>query len=185
MISILLLVAAGAPFGGCASTGPGPRAVVPPAAGETDVDPTRPPAGSKRLPSSIACEPTPPCTDCKLATGGAQPSPSGSLDKEVIRSIIRSHLAQARACYDAVAQTDPAAAGMLKLTFGIAPSGQVATSCLESSQLRDAVVERCMADIPLSWTFPPPEGGGWVVVTYPYLFTRDDQGGPPGKPQTR
>jgi hypothetical protein len=131
-----------------------------------------PPAGSKRLPSSIACEPEPACVDCDVATGEAAPPHAGSLDKEVIRGIIVGHESEAKTCYDAVADTHPSAAGNLRLKFGVAPSGRVATSCLVSSELHDEVVERCMVDLPLRWTFPAPQGGGWVVVSYPYVFSR-------------
>lgn len=167
----MLLATACAPFGACASTTPGRAPTDAPGADAVD-DVTTPPEGSKRLPSSIACEPQPPCVGCRVTTGGAAPRYAGSLDKEVIRAVILSHTADAKACYDAVTEAHPEAAGKLMVKFGIAPSGRVVTSCLESSALRDAVVERCMVDLPLGWTFPAPQGGGWVVVSYPYVFTR-------------
>jgi hypothetical protein len=130
-----------------------------------------PPAGSNRLPGSIACEPQPPCVNCEVTTGGAAPSDRGALDKEIIRRIIQRHVDEARACYEAVLERHPAAAGRVQLRFGIAPSGRVGTSCLESSSMHEEAVENCVVALPFRWTFPVPQGGGWVVVTYPFVFT--------------
>ena len=130
-----------------------------------------PPDGSKRLPSSIACEPEPPCEDC-VVVKGERARHVGSLDKEVIRGVIRSHADEVRTCYDAVALTRPDARGKMMIRFGIAASGIVAASCLVTSELSEPAVERCVVDLPLGWTFPPPDGGGWVVVSYPFVFSR-------------
>jgi len=150
----------------CAARAPAPGA---PAAAEA---PDPPPAGSKRLPSSISCEPEPPCgDDCTSATGEAGRR-LGSLDKEDIRRVIRSHVADMKTCYDAITEAHPDAAGKVMVRFGIAPSGVVQTSCLVSSDLNDTPADRCIVDVPLRWTFPKPEGGGWVVVNYPFVFSR-------------
>ena len=142
-----------------------------PAGEAADDKPVPPPAGTKRLPSSLQCEPEPPCTDCVTATGD-EARLIGSLDKEVIRGVMRSHVAQVKACYDAVVATHPDARGTLRVRFGMSPSGAVETSCLVSSELNDAAVERCVVELLLSWRFPAPEGGGWVAVTYPFQFSR-------------
>jgi outer membrane biosynthesis protein TonB len=142
-----------------------------PAGEVADDKPVPPPVGTKRLPSSLQCEPEPPCPDCVTATGD-QARLIGSLDKEVIRGVFRSHIAEVKACYDAVAATHPDASGALRVRFGIAPSGAVETSCLVSSELNDAAVERCVVELLLSWKFPAPDGGGWVAVTYPFQFSR-------------
>jgi hypothetical protein len=129
------------------------------------------PDGANRLPSSIDCEPEPPCEEC-LRFKGESALHIGVLDKEVIRSIILRHVPEVKACYDAVAAGHPDAKGRLMVEFGITASGGVATSCLVSSELHDQYIERCVIDLPFSWTFPKPEGGGWVLVSYPFVFDR-------------
>jgi hypothetical protein len=160
--SLLVLVALS-----CAATARGPA----PAAHLADDGPAPPPAGTKRLPSSLNCQPEPPCTDCVTATGD-EARLIGSLDKEVVRGVIRSQIGGVKACYDAIIETHPDAKGTLRVRFGIGPSGAVKTSCLVSSELNDGAVERCVVDLLLSWKFPAPEGGGWVAVTYPFQFDR-------------
>jgi hypothetical protein len=162
-------------FLSCAATAthgsPGPQGSLSPAAlpsPEGD-DARLPPDGAKRLPSSIDCEPEPPCEDC-LVFKGEKARHVGILDKEVIRPIIRSHVPEVRACYNALLATHPDAAGKVMIKFGITASGSVATSCLVSSELHDQSVEGCIVDLPFSWTFPKPDGGGWVLVSYPFVF---------------
>ena len=136
--------------------------------------PDGPPIGTGRLPSSIACEPEPPrpCgADCVTATGEAARH-VGSLDKEVIRAVIRAHVDEVRACYDAIGLVQPSARGRMAIKFGISPSGAVQTSCLVSSDLRAPSAEACVLERALNWRFPAPEGGGWVIVTYPFTFER-------------
>jgi len=77
-----------------------------------------------------------------------------------------------KTCYDAALAERPTAKGKLMIKFGVDGFGRVRTSCLVSSELREVHVERCMVDLPLGWTFPKPEGGGWVVVSYPFVFKR-------------
>jgi hypothetical protein len=155
------------PFLGCAASAP--RGAGPASGAEA---PAPPPQGSKRLPASLDCEPEAPCgADC-VTTHGEASRGQGSLDKEVIRQVIRSHVADVQACYDTIALTHSAAVGRMMVRFGIAPSGGVETTCLVSSELNDASVERCVVDLPLAWKFPKPDGGGWVVVSYPFVFTR-------------
>lgn len=157
---------------GCAATESGSASQRAASSG-TSIDdrPVPPPPGSKRLSSSIICEPEPPCPDCVTETG-EKARRIGSLDKEVIRGVIRGHLGEVKACYDTVWTTHPDAQGRMMVRLGIAPSGSVETSCLVSSSLNDSSVELCVVDDLLRWTFPRPDGGGWVIVSYPFVFTR-------------
>ncbi|HEY5089952.1 MAG TPA: AgmX/PglI C-terminal domain-containing protein [Polyangia bacterium] len=155
---------------GCAAAPARAPAGVTAAAAESEP----PPVGSKRLPSSINCEPDPPqvcAAGCATATGAAARH-VGSLDTEVVRAGIASHVAEVRVCYDAIALINPEAEGILRVRFGIGPSGIVRTSCLMSSELNAPSVDRCVLDRLLTWRFPAPNGGGWVVVSYPFALTR-------------
>lgn len=129
------------------------------------------PDGANRLPGSLGCEPEPPCSQC-IAFKGQAARGVGGLDKEVIRSVITSHIERARICYNVITESNPDAVGAVRVRFAIAPSGRVKASCLVSTQLHDAYVDRCVVNLPLDWTFPEPSHGGWVVVTYPFVFMR-------------
>ena len=85
---------------------------------------------------------------------------------------MRAHLAELQACYDAIASTHPGTEGRVMARFAIAPTGAVEASCLVTSSLNDASVDRCVVERVLGWHFPTPDGGGWVVVDYPFVFTR-------------
>ena len=44
-------------------------------------------------------------------------------------------------------------------------------TAVASSTLGDPQVENCIAQAVRRWTFPQPEGGGIVIVTYPFMLT--------------
>ena len=168
-ITILLVIVSAA---ACATAPRGPTRSAPKPV-ETE-PPDGPPIGTGRLPLSIGCEPEPPLpcgAECVTATGEAARH-IGSLDKEVIRAVIRAHLVEVRECYDAIGRTQPSARGRSAIKFGISPSGAVQTSCLVATDLGAPAVDACVLERALNWRFPAPDGGGWVIVTYPFTFER-------------
>jgi TonB family protein len=112
-----------------------------------------------------------PCIYCPSVTGN-EARVFGRLDKEVVRGGIRSHIGDVKACYDGAVATHPEARGIMRVRFGIGPSGAVESSCLVGSELNATSVDRCVVDLILKWKFPAPEGAGWVVVSYPFTFVR-------------
>jgi hypothetical protein len=54
--------------------------------------------------------------------------------------------------------------------FTIAGTGQVIASMVQSSTLNNGAVEQCIAQAVRRWEFPKPQGGGIVVVTYPFVL---------------
>jgi len=93
----------------------------------------------------------------------------GSLDKELIRRVIKQHLAQIRYCYEKelvrfglfgkVARSGPSP-----------PRGTVRDSKnreLEHEQRRGRALHRLEDH---HWVFPKPKGGGIVIVRYPFVF---------------
>jgi hypothetical protein len=48
--------------------------------------------------------------------------------------------------------------------------GQVITSALQSSTMGNTTVENCMVQAVKRWPFPAPEGGGLVLVSYPFVL---------------
>jgi TonB family protein len=100
------------------------------------------------------------------------PSPSvhGSLDKEVIRGVIRRHLAEVQFCYERSLRKRPELAGKVMVQFTIVGSGAVSSAAVQSSTLGDAEAEQCICDAMTRWQFPPPAGGGMVIVSYPFVL---------------
>ena len=96
----------------------------------------------------------------------------GSLDKDIIRRIVRAHLDEVRDCYNQGLARDPALTGRVEIQFTIAAGGEVAEAHVQDSTLpagADAVAD-CVAAAVATWKFPRPEGGGNVVVTYPFVL---------------
>ena len=94
----------------------------------------------------------------------------GSLSKEVIRRIIRRHINEVRFCYEQELNQRPDLQGRVAVKFIISPTGAVQTAGVASSTVRNARVEGCIAKAVRRWVFPAPEGGGIVVVTYPFVL---------------
>lgn len=96
----------------------------------------------------------------------------GSLDKEVIRRTIRRNIDGVKACYErGLAQRRTSFGGRVSVQFTIAGTGQVVAAVLQSSTLGAPQVEACIVKTVRGWRFDTPQGGGIVIVTYPFNFT--------------
>jgi len=95
----------------------------------------------------------------------------GSLDKEVVRRVVRLHMNEVKSCYDQELVRKPGLDGRVSVQFVIAANGQVITSVLNSTTMNNARVESCVVDAVKRWSFPAPRGGGIVIVQYPFNFT--------------
>jgi len=100
----------------------------------------------------------------------------GSLEKEDIRHIIRSKIYEVRECYERVLVRQPLLNGRVTIQFVIAGDGTVSDSRLDSSTLGSAAAETCIAERACGWRFPPTNGGGRVIVTYPFNLTSSKSG---------
>jgi len=54
--------------------------------------------------------------------------------------------------------------------FTIAGLGNVIASMVQASTVNSPPVEQCIAQAVRRWEFPKPQGGGIVVVTYPFVL---------------
>jgi len=95
----------------------------------------------------------------------------GSLSREVIRRVIRRHINEVRFCYEQELNQRPDLEGRVTVRFIIAASGAVQTSMVQDTTLRNQRVESCVAGAVRRWTFPAPDGGGIVIVNYPFMLT--------------
>jgi TonB family protein len=95
----------------------------------------------------------------------------GSLSKEVIRRIVHRHINEVKFCYERQLAQRPDLSGRVSVKFIISGTGAVQMAAVASSTLGDPQVENCIAQAVRRWTFPQPEGGGIVIVTYPFMLT--------------
>jgi hypothetical protein len=101
-----------------------------------------------------------------------QPDLRGSLSKETIRRHINRHLAEVRYCYESQLNARPDLQGRVTIKFVISPTGAVMSSDVAQSDVGSDRVETCIADTVRRVGFPAPEGGGLVIVTYPFLLSQ-------------
>ncbi len=94
----------------------------------------------------------------------------GSLDKEIIRRIIRRHLNEVKFCYETELARNARLAGRVAVQFTISGGGEVIASVLQSSTMGNARVENCVVQAVRRWEFPRPTMGGLVIVSYPFNF---------------
>jgi TonB family protein len=94
----------------------------------------------------------------------------GSLDKNIIRRVIRRHLAEVKFCYVSKGlASNQKLAGQVKVQFIIQTNGRVSSVAIASSSLNHSGTEACIRRAIRRWRFPKPEGG-IVVVRYPFNF---------------
>ena len=93
----------------------------------------------------------------------------GSLDKDIIRRIVRAHINEVRYCYNQALAKDPNAKGRVSVHFTIDANGKITAAQVTESTLTDAAVGVCIARAVKGWTFPKPMGG-LVTVTYPFVL---------------
>ncbi len=100
----------------------------------------------------------------------SEPMVMGSLDKELIRQVIKRNINQIRYCYESQLTRYPKLQGKVAVKFVISASGSVASSQVAQSTANNAELETCVAGRVRTWIFPKPKGGGVVIVTYPFIF---------------
>jgi len=91
----------------------------------------------------------------------------GSIDKDMIRRIVRAHINEVRHCYNLGLAKDPNLKGRLAIRFVLGGAGEVSTSTVAMS-IGDEEVDRCVAAAVKRWKFP--HGCGNSIVTYPFVL---------------
>jgi hypothetical protein len=110
--------------------------------------------------------------------------PSGEVDPEYIRSVIREDMfPMARACYEELLSRHPDAGGRVEMFFKIAADehlggviDDVSIDAGKPDAIRDDAMNTCVRESLLTLAFRPPPKGGSVTVGYPILFSpREDE----------
>jgi hypothetical protein len=96
----------------------------------------------------------------------------GSIDKELIRAVIKEHAAQIRFCYEEQLAVNPKLAGKVLIKWTIDADGNASNASIDGggTTLVDDKVHQCMMARIVSWQFPKPKGGGIAVITYPWIL---------------
>ncbi len=95
--------------------------------------------------------------------------------KYMVRQVVHQHLPEVKYCYEKELSKSPDLYGRVVIQFTIAGMGQVATSAVQQSSLRNGSVEQCIAGAVRRWTFPKPNNG-IVMVSYPFTLKASGAG---------
>jgi Ca-activated chloride channel family protein len=101
----------------------------------------------------------------------AKATVTGSLDRDLIRRIVRAHINEVRSCYNAELTKDPSLAGKVVIELAIAAAGTVSSSSVQSNDTGSEEVGECIAKAVKKWKFPKPPGGSVVKVRYPFVLS--------------
>jgi TonB family protein len=105
------------------------------------------------------------------AVNKAQPGDAevqGSLDKEIVRRVVRRHLNELRFIYEKARSHK--LAGRIVVRFVIGADGRVTEATVTSSTLPGDALQADVLNAIRHWQFPAPQGGGKVIVNYPFAF---------------
>jgi len=94
----------------------------------------------------------------------------GTVDKDIVRRIVRAHVNEIRYCYNQGLARDPRLMGRVSIQFNIGPTGSVPVAVVAESTIKDPKVSTCIARAVKRWTFPKPPGGGSALVLYPFVL---------------
>lgn len=128
-----------------------------------------------------AAEPRVPTQSPWVALG--KPQVVGSLDPNIIRRVVRTHIDEVQACYGYTLLMQPNLTGSTQIQFVIDEGGTVTSAKVErvDGQLPSKVAE-CTALAVQRWSFPKPRIGT-VTVVYPFEFMLDRPPPPSGVPR--
>jgi len=104
--------------------------------------------------------------------GTEDPILLGALDKSDIDRVVKQHLSQIRYCYQKELNRSPNLQGKIVIKFVIAKDGSVSHASVSGTTMNNEIVQNCLCSRFMRMTFPKPEGGGIVFVTYPFVFNR-------------
>ncbi len=128
---------------------------------------------------------SPPKAAAPSSTAAAQAEaepPPGHYEPSYIRQVFRDDMFPImKECYASALKRQPKLAGKLVMKFAIVGDPQVGgvvedAEFAPESDLQDDEMQTCVRESLSALTFDkPPEGGGRVTVTYPVLFSPDDE----------
>lgn len=110
-----------------------------------------------------------PSTDPSSVTLHEGAEVTGALSPEVIRRVVRRHVPEVQHCYEVALRGDPGLSARVVAHIVIGPTGAVTSATADGST--DTALTTCIAATASRWTFPAPDGGGTVTVSYPFVLS--------------
>ncbi len=107
----------------------------------------------------------------RLSIGKGRTRISGGLPREVVGRYIQRYRSRFKYCYQNELSRNPNLYGKVTTHFTISGNGRVSEAQAIRTTLNNTNVEQCLLRAIRSISFPPPRGGGEVIVTYPFLFS--------------
>lgn len=95
----------------------------------------------------------------------------GDLDKNIIRRIIRRHLARIRYCYEKQLLVDDTLGGTVIADFVIDTKGSTANVSVSMDHEGGKSTSACIKNTVRKMKFPKPRNGGLVKVRYPFKLS--------------
>lgn len=93
----------------------------------------------------------------------------GTIDHAQLRARIRAKTPEIHACYQAALDRLLAAQGQVVVRFIVDAEGRVPAVSISANDFGEPSVGCCVAKQVAGWSLPPPVGGGFVVVEYPFI----------------
>lgn len=95
---------------------------------------------------------------------------SGGLPRNVILKELRAFGPRVRSCYELRLGPKPNLEGKVAVAFIIGPEGDVIEAELAENTTGDVPLGDCVRGVVKQIKFQPPQGGGNVKVTFPWIF---------------
>lgn len=108
----------------------------------------------------------------QIEAGGGEESFTGTIDKEAVRRVVKSALAQFKACYEKEYRMNSKLEGKVVVQWeiheqGVAKNAQIVRV---KSTINNSNVEECVKNRMMALKFPEPPPGTAAEVTYPFIF---------------
>ena len=103
------------------------------------------------------------CKDCV-------PTLPPGYDRDLVLKVVRRHQNEIRFCYESELAQAPDLSGKVTVAWTIGASGSVESAQIAESGLSNERVEACIVQRVKRWTFPEPQGGQEVAITFPWVF---------------
>lgn len=94
-----------------------------------------------------------------------------ALGAEAIQIAVKQQMSHIRQCYNRELQRNAGLSGKVVVWFLIAPDGTVSKTRLKETTMGNVVVEDCIVDQVGAMSFPKPQAGRSVPVSFPFNFT--------------
>jgi len=94
---------------------------------------------------------------------------AGTIDAGKAQQVFSDHGTEIQRCHQRAKIDNSDIRGKLTMKIAISSSGQVTSTTVESSNLRNGSLESCIAAAVKSWPFPAPSGGP-VTVSHQFVL---------------